>query len=311
MPDENTEVRESTATTPQVQDAETSESIREWGEEEIGAMFDGDDAKPEGEEAPKQDATEQPAKPAGEQSQQDTQPAEPTHKIKVRGEEREVPLSELKKLAEAGGDYTRQMQALAEQRRQVESLSALGEALRQDPGLRDYLAAYRQQGQQQAQQPPVDPLERIQYEAEQRALAKMHEQFGPVLQQMQHQTRIQSTLAQVQQDPLHGDVYGEIKGWLASMPEDYARETYQRLDTDPDFFTRTYSHFRDGVQKKAAQPKQDTQPAPIPQARETRAPALEQPGAEQPDQSRKARFKELSRRAANGDIAALGAMFDA
>ena len=67
-------------------------------------------------------------------------------------------------------------------------------------------------------------------EAEQAAFAKVQEKFGPMLQQMQHQQRIQTTLAQVRQDPLMNDVYGEIHGWLKSMPEDFAKETYQRLD---------------------------------------------------------------------------------
>ncbi len=123
-------------------------------------------------------------KPAATDAQQSQpqQPAEePTHKIKVRGEERDVPLSELKKLAEAGGDYTRQMQALAEQRRGVERLEALGEAMQRDPGLREHLAAYRRQEQAQAAQPPADPIERIKWEAEQTALAKVQEQFGPML----------------------------------------------------------------------------------------------------------------------------------
>lgn len=321
--DVTTESRESVVTTPQLSiGADSEANTPEMDTTEIGAMFDGpDDASDDGKADSAQDVQEQPADAEAPQSQPQQPADEPTHKIKVRGEEREVPLSELKKLAEAGGDYTRQMQALAEQRRQVESLAALGEALRNDPGLRDHLSAYQRQGQQQAAQPPADPIERIKWEAEQTALAKVQEHFGPMLQQMQHQQRIHTTLAQVRQDPLMQDVYGEIHGWLGAMPEEFRQETYQRLDTDPDFFVRTYTHFRDGVKGKKggegggntpapAQVQPDAPATPQPVKRETKAPLLEAPGAEQPEQGVKKRFSELKSRAYNGDTAALGAMFD-
>lgn len=63
-----------------------------------------------------------------------------TVKIKYRGEEKELPLEEVVPLAQQGLDYTQKMQALAEQRKQVEQAGKLMEFLQSDPTLSNYVA---------------------------------------------------------------------------------------------------------------------------------------------------------------------------
>jgi hypothetical protein len=255
--------------------------------------------QPEEKEEPEAKATqEEPAIPApvswneSDKEEFEKLPRTVQEKIVAREKERDAYL-------------TRKTQEIADKSRQVQSLEALGEALRRDPGLRDHLTAYQQQA---APKPPDDPIERITWEAEQRAIAKVQEQFAPVLQQLQHKQAIDATLSQVRQDPHHKEVYDEIGKWLQTMPPSVGKDLYSRLDSDPAFFSETYDHYRRMVTSKA--PAKPEAVAPTPVERKTKAPLLEQPGGEQPQESRKKRFSELKSRASDGDTAALGALFD-
>lgn len=58
---------------------------------------------------------------AEETAEGDTQPAEPTYKVKINGEEVEVTLDELQKGYMMGRDYTQKTMSLAEQRKTVEA----------------------------------------------------------------------------------------------------------------------------------------------------------------------------------------------
>lgn len=278
-------------------------------EVEIGAMFDApeeSEQEPEQqEEVEEQEAVEatpdEPAIPApanwadADKEEFSKLPRAMQEKIATRERERDAYL-------------TRKSQEIAEKSRSVQSLEALGEALRGDPSLRAHLAAY--QKQQAAVEAPSDPIDRIAWEAEQRAVAKVQEQLGPIIQQLQNHNRVQETLTAVKQDEHHKEVYAEIEKLLKAMPPEDAKLTYQRLDTDPDYFARTYDHYRAQV---VARPKVAPTPAPTaptPVDRKTKAPLLETPGAEQPDTSKKKRFSDLKSRAYSGDTAALGALFD-
>ena len=302
------ELMQSTEMQHEGTEAQSNDAVP-MSEVEIGAMFDEPDseesvteqpevaAKPEAEEA----APEQPALPApefwaeAEKEEFSKLPRPVQEKILAREKERDAYL-------------TRKTQEISEKSRQVQSLEALGEALRRDPALRDYLASYQGQ-KQEAPKAPDDPIERIAWEAEQRALAKVQEQLGPVLQQFQHKQAIDSTLAHVRQDPHHKEVYAEIGKWLQSMPPQIGQDLYARLDTDPAFFSQTYDYYRQQVTNRPV-PKVETPAAPQPVERKTKAPLLETPGGEQPPESRKKRFSELKSRAYDGDTAALGALFD-
>jgi hypothetical protein len=287
-------------------DAQSYDAVP-MSETEIGAMFDAPESEepvteqPEEQAAPEAVATpEEPAIPApstwSESDKEDfaALPRTVQEKIVQREKERDAYL-------------TRKTQEIAEKSRSVQSLEVLGEALRNDPGLKAHLAAYKQQ-QAQAEA-PTDPIERISWEAEQRAMAKVQETLGPVIQQMQHKQQIDATLSAVRQDPLHKDVYAEIGKMIESLPPGLREQTYQRLDSDTQFFSQTYDHYRGLVATKPA-PKPATPAPPTPVERTTKAPRLESPGAEAPQEGSKKRFKDLTTRARSGDTAALGALFD-
>jgi hypothetical protein len=281
-------------------------------ETEIGAMFDEPEAEsdepvteqPEEEDAPEAEeaAPEEPPIPAPsnwselDKEEFEKLPRPVQEKIVAREKERDAYL-------------TRKTQEIAEKSRSVQSLEVLGEALRNDPGLRAHLEAYQRQEAAQPE-PPADPIERIAWEAEQRALAKVQEQLAPVMQQMQHKQAIDATLAIVNRDPHKDAVYGEIGKMLEALPPALRQQTYQRLDSDPQFFSTTYDHYRQQVTSRPAPAKEAEAPAPTPVERKTKAPRLEAPGAEPPKESSKKRFKELSSRARSGDLDALGALFD-
>lgn len=276
-------------------------------EVEIGQMFDEPEAAPpvaeQQEVKAEQEAQATPVEPEipppstwSESDKEDfaALPRPVQEKIAARERERDAYL-------------TRKTQEIAEKSRSVQSLEVLGEALRNDPGLKAHLAAYKQQ-QAQAEA-PTDPIDRITWEAKQQALAEVQAQIAPVIQQIQHKQQIDATLSAVRQDPLHKDVYAEIGKMIESLPPGLREQTYQRLDSDAAFFSQTYDHYRSQVASRPA-PKPAAPPAPTPVERTTKAPRLESPGAEQPQESTKKRFKDLTTRARSGDLDALGSLFD-
>ena len=299
------ELMQSTEMPHEMDNAQSDDAVA-MSETEIGAMFDEPESdEPVTEQPEEKEEPEAPAAP-----DEPAIPAPATWNESDRDEFEKLPRAVQEKIVarekERDAYLTRKTQEISEKSRQVQSLEALGEALRRDPGLRDHLTAYQQPA---APKPPDDPIERITWEAEQRAIAKVQEQFAPVLQQLQHKQAIDATLSQVRQDPHHKEVYDEIGKWLQTMPPSVGKDLYARLDNDPAFFSETYDHYRKLVTSKA--PAQKPEPAaPTPVERKTKAPLLETPGGEQPQESRKKRFSDLKSRASDGDTAALGALFD-
>ena len=303
------ELMQSTEMQHEATDAQSVDAAP-MSEAEIGAMFDG----------PEESVTEVPEVVKEETAPEAEQAAPVEPQIQAPSSWPEADKEEFAKLPRAMQEkiltrererdayLTKKTQEIAEKSRSVQSLEVLGEALKADPGLRDYLAAYKRQD---APKPPDDPIDRIAWEAEQRALAKVQEQISPVLAQLQAQQRVQETLSAVKADPHHKEVYEEIGKWLHTMPPHFRDEMYQRLDRDTEFFSRTYDHIRAQVLDRAKSVKTPQEPAaPQPVERKTKAPLLETPGGEQPPESRKKRFSELKSRAYDGDTAALGALFD-
>lgn len=294
-------------------DNEQSIDAAEMSEMDLGAMFDAP-AEAEESEGEQEDAKEdEVAQEAEEATPVEPEIPAPANWSDADKEEfKALPRAMQEKIVtrekERDAYLTKKTQEIADKSRSVQSLEVLGEALRNDPGFRDYLAAYkRQQAQQEA---PSDPIDRIAWEAEQRAVAKVNEQFLPIIQQMQHQSRIQETLSAVKQDEHYKEVYAEIGKMLQTLPPALAKETYQRLDTDPAFFSETYDHIRASVISRPKPEPEVEKKTPQPVDRKTKAPLLEAPGAEQPDVSRKKRFNDLKSSAMSGDTAALGALFD-
>lgn len=93
-------------------------------EQRMMALLEAEDAFTE-EEPEEQEAeeVEEPAEDVEEGEEEESQEEEPqaTVKLKVNGEEIEKPLDEVVSLAQQGMDYAQKTQALAEQRREVES----------------------------------------------------------------------------------------------------------------------------------------------------------------------------------------------
>lgn len=89
------------------------------------------------------------------EDEDEEQESEPTYRIKMAGEEREITQRELIKLAQQGADYTKKSQQVSEQRKALEAESA---AIQEAKQLRNEYAQRLQAMQQmlQAQQPEDD-----------------------------------------------------------------------------------------------------------------------------------------------------------
>lgn len=115
--------------------------------------------------------------------------------IKVAGEERQVTLEELTRLAQQGDDYTRKTQTLAERTRAVARAEAIQQALENDPqeALRALAEAYGISADAAADDELLDPMERRLRELERslqtreqrernaeidRTIAELRTQFG-------------------------------------------------------------------------------------------------------------------------------------
>lgn len=79
----------------------------------------------EGEEIEEEAVSEEESEePEEEEDGEEESDAEPVYRVKIAGEEREITQSELIKLAQQGGDYTKKSQQLAEQRKAIEAEQA-------------------------------------------------------------------------------------------------------------------------------------------------------------------------------------------
>lgn len=81
----------------------------------------------------KKDEQEVQAEPPKEQLKEEQQTQEPTFEIVYNGEKKQVKQSEIIALAQQGMDYTKKMQSLADQRRQVEAQLAQMQQVKQAP----------------------------------------------------------------------------------------------------------------------------------------------------------------------------------
>jgi hypothetical protein len=95
---------------------------------------------------------------------------EPRYAIKVKGEERELSVSELVALAQKGDDYTRKTQELAAEREQLSALKALQQALESDPlsAIEALRSIYELDAESDTEDDDLDPTERRLAELERR-----------------------------------------------------------------------------------------------------------------------------------------------
>lgn len=103
------------------------QEVTQSAEERMMALLDAEEGFREEEEQPEAEEVPEAEEPAEEveeeQEEEESEEEQPqaTVKLKVNGEEIEKPLEEVVALAQQGMDYTQKTQAVAEQRKQVES----------------------------------------------------------------------------------------------------------------------------------------------------------------------------------------------
>lgn len=126
-----------------------------------------------------------------EQEESETEEqAEPTYKVKIAGEEKTVTQSELIKLAQEGGDYTKKTQQLAEQRQALEREAV---AIQESKQLRDAYAERLQMveqmlSQSQAQTEDLEELklnDPIGYSVRVAELTQQREQLNAIRMEQQ------------------------------------------------------------------------------------------------------------------------------
>lgn len=229
---------------------------------------------------------------------EETPAAAPHHepemvKIRVDGQEIEVPKDRLVSLAQQGVDYTRKTQALAEQRRKLEAWQAVINRVQTDPAFAaKFQGLFTEQQQAPAQQPaqetpPEDPVERFKWEIKREAVREAQEailgQVKPVTEQqaaMQHAMRLQAVKADVMRDPAYPEAMQLVRNYVANQPAAFQQRIYQELDQNPQAFLEVYGNARNHLMamKQAAQaqtPQATSQAPQHPAAEPTPAPQIE------------------------------------
>ena len=228
---------------------------------------------------------------------EETLPAAPSPeaemvKIRVDGQEIDVPKDRLVSLAQQGVDYTKKTQALAEQRRQLEAWQAVINRVQTDPAFAaKFQGLFTEQQQAPAQQPaqetpPEDPVERFKWEIKREAVKEAQEailgQVKPVTEQqaaMQHAMRLQAVKADVMRDPAYPEAMQLVRNYVANQPQAFQQRIYQELDQNPQAFLEVYGNARNHLmamkQAAQAQTPQATSQAPQQPATEQTPPQIE------------------------------------
>jgi hypothetical protein len=215
-------------------------------------------------------------KPEDKPAPNDTQE---TVKIRVDGQEIEVPKDRLVSLAQQGVDYTRKTQALAEERRQIEAWQAVINRVQTDPAFAQrfqglFVEQPSQQPQAQAQQetPPEDPVERLKWEITREAVAQARQellgQVKPVAEQqaaVQHALRLQSLKSELMRDPDYPEAMNLVRNYVAGQPQAFQHRIYTELDQNPNAFLEVYEKARDHLTAMRQAATQQQRPTPAPQ----------------------------------------------
>lgn len=159
-----------------------------------------------------EEQTEEPAeKEEVEQSETDsteteTQADEPKFKIKVAGEEKEIPISELIKLAQQGEDYTKKTQAVSQERRELDDMKAKLEMLtsQQVPKVDPIMEANREVEAFRQEFARITGQDFNEYDISHQAIFLDYKQAGAYQKQSQQQVQnaTNSIRQQVQADPV-------------------------------------------------------------------------------------------------------------
>lgn len=191
----------------------------------------------------------EPKDQGNQQPSQGNQP-EPMHKIKVQGEEKELPLSKVLELAQKGDDYELKMKTLKEDREKMgEETQRKAEELAEQ-----YLTNLAQEQPQQPQQPaqePLDPQDKRIADLEQK-LAKM-EGSTEETKVAQYELQYEKNLADCKTKfPLMDEKV--ILATLSANPqlnmEELAKESHEGKEKERDGWIKDY------LESKTKQPKE-------------------------------------------------------
>lgn len=246
-----------------------------------------------------------------------------TFTIKAAGQEYEATEPELIQLAQQGIDYTRKTQEVARGKKELEQkvlalapLEQLAMRLNNDPKFREHVLLY---------DIPEDPMERMQFEASQKAAAELKEAYGPIVDGQQRQLEevkqaiaIEKAVAHYSKDELYPDTVRLMQedlreqfmaGQISAQQHD---QILQRLDSDPDFFGQSYGHFRakaEQAQKSQAKPSESAVGKKV--SVERKAPFVEagKGNAVNETITARERTKQLLQGALDGDDKSIGALF--
>ena len=178
-------------------------------------------SEPDDEEKEEPAELEEVEQPATDSTTEEQQADELKFKIKVAGEEKELPVSELIKLAQQGEDYTRKTQAVSQERRELDEMKAKLEMLtaQQAPKVDPLIEANREVEAFRQEFARVTGQEFNEYDISHQAIFLDYKQAGAYQKQSQQQIQ-QATnhiRQQVQADPvLLQDFDSAMYGLLAT-----------------------------------------------------------------------------------------------
>lgn len=198
-------------------------------------------------------------------------------KLKVNGEELELPEDKLVVLAQQGVDYTKKTQALSERARQLDAWSAVIERIQGDPALQArFRALFDEQHQgkpqaPQAQEPPADPIDRLKWEIRQEVLAEVDAKVKPLAEKpqvLEQAMQLQAFKNELQRDPAYPQAMQLVQQYVANQPPFVRDDLYRRLDSDPRAFMEVYgparAHALAQAQQASPQPPVATPPEAVP-----------------------------------------------
>lgn len=198
----------------------------------------------------------------------------PVVKLKVNGEEIEVPREKLEALAQQGLDYTRKTQALAERAKQFEAWEAVIGRIQSDPALQArFRALFDDQTPAQPKEkpaPPEDPIERLKWEIREEVLREVESKVKPLEErpaQLERALALQSFKGEIQRDPLYPQAMQFVRQYVEAQPAFARSEIFARLDSDPRAFLEVYGPARDHAAslleaQRTGQAQQQTNAAP-------------------------------------------------
>lgn len=251
-------------------------------------------------------------------------------KIKVQGQELEVPETELVTLAQMGLDYTQKTQRLAERERSLAPMEGVVKQIQADPNLRKMILDYWN-GQQVVQQAPIkpvvdpakanDPVEILKAEI----LAQIRNELVPEMQQhtaqtvqravnagvqpVQQEVAIAQTMQKVMSDPLYLQVQQSLGNMVRSLPPEIGQKVFAELDGNPEVYMKTYLQHRQQVAAKMQGAGQQPIDPAQPVRQVTHAPLLEASGGAPPPAGQEGRKKRSEKAKAallkTGDVTAL------